>query len=125
VPDTASWKRVVRWLPVAAWLAAIFAFSSVPGDSLPSTGIDLTSAAHFTEYAVLGGLLVLAAVGGRRLSVKLALVLLLACSLYGVTDEFHQSFVPGRTPDPIDWATDTVGAGAAIAAIAISRRRRG
>ncbi|MGZ5007220.1 MAG: VanZ family protein [Methylobacter sp.] len=35
------------------------------------------------------------------------------CSLYGVSDEWHQSFVEGRTPDVADWLADTVGAGLA------------
>ncbi len=114
---------LMRWLPAVAWLAVIFAFSSIPGDSLPSTTIDLTSVAHVAEYAILATLLVFA-VGGRRVTIALALALLLACSLYGVTDEFHQSFVPGRTPDPIDWAMDTAGAAAAIGVLAVVRKRR-
>lgn len=32
------------------------------------------------------------------------------CSFYGVTDEWHQSFVIGRTPDVLDWLADTIGA---------------
>jgi VanZ family protein len=30
--------------------------------------------------------------------------------LYGGSDEIHQLFVEGRSADPVDWATDTVGA---------------
>lgn len=33
-----------------------------------------------------------------------------AASLYGVTDEIHQLFVPGRFCDPADWLVDTLGA---------------
>ena len=40
---------------------------------------------------------------------KLALVAVALASLYAVTDEFHQSFVPGRMCDPADWLTDTLG----------------
>ena len=36
-------------------------------------------------------------------------------SLYGVSDEWHQSFVPGRTPEVSDWAADTFGAAAGVA----------
>jgi VanZ family protein len=39
-------------------------------------------------------------------------------SLYGISDEFHQSFVPGRTPDVVDWLADTSGALLAVLLIA-------
>jgi VanZ family protein len=32
------------------------------------------------------------------------------CSFYGATDEWHQSFVPGRSSDIFDWVADTTGA---------------
>ena len=40
---------------------------------------------------------------------------------YGITDELHQAFVPGRLCDPADWLTDTLGAslGATLAAILV------
>ncbi len=31
------------------------------------------------------------------------------CSFYGVFDEWHQSFVPGRNSDVFDWLADTMG----------------
>ena len=34
--------------------------------------------------------------------------------IYGATDEWHQSFVPGRTPDINDLLADAVGAFAAV-----------
>src|SRR6266508_4598713 len=78
------------WLPVVAWAAVIFALSSIP--SL-STGLGfwdtlLRKAAHVTEYAILGALLV------RALRHELpALVVGIA---YAATDELHQHFVRGR-----------------------------
>jgi VanZ family protein len=104
-------------------MIAIFGFSSVQGSAIPSAVSPYSPIAHFTEYAVLAALLVFGA-GGRRLTVSLAITLLLVCSLYGVSDEFHQRYVTGRTPDPVDWATDTAGAATALAAIALVRRRR-
>jgi len=41
---------------------------------------------------------------------KLVIYSLIFCSLYGMSDEWHQSFVPGRMSDVADWAADTVGA---------------
>lgn len=47
-------------------------------------------------------------------SARMRMVLLVGAvalaSLYGVTDELHQLFVPGRMCDPADWLTDTLGA---------------
>jgi VanZ family protein len=34
---------------------------------------------------------------------------MLFCSFYGISDEWHQSFVPGRDADTMDWAADTFG----------------
>ncbi|MCX7707278.1 MAG: VanZ family protein, partial [Anaerolineae bacterium] len=43
--------------------------------------------------------------------------------LYAFSDEFHQSFVPGRHPDPLDILTDAAGAGAALAWVQWRARR--
>lgn len=40
----------------------------------------------------------------------LGLLTVTFCSLYGVSDEWHQSFVPGRDSSYKDWIADTVGA---------------
>jgi VanZ family protein len=44
----------------------------------------------------------------------LALVSIAFCSLYGASDEWHQSFVVGRSSDILDWLADTSGASAGI-----------
>jgi len=45
-------------------------------------------------------------------------------SAYGLTDEIHQAFVPGRSADPRDWVADTAGAVlGALLAVAYLRRR--
>ena len=91
------------WLPVVAWAALIFAFSSVPGLGTGLGGWDLVlrKLAHVAEYAVLGLLL-------ARATGKAGLAVLLG-TLYAATDEFHQAFVPGRAGRPLDVAIDVVG----------------
>lgn len=104
----------VRWAPSAVWMGVIFAFSSLPGSSVPG---GYSFQAHFAEYALFGLLVMLALARGPA-TLRWALVAVAVCSLYGVTDELHQAFVPGRTPDVLDWAMDTVGAAAGVAAAA-------
>lgn len=50
---------------------------------------------------------------------QVALFSVIFCSLYGVSDEWHQSFVIGRTPAVSDWLADTIGA--ALAAFLLLR----
>jgi VanZ family protein len=91
------------WLPVFAWAAVIFAFSSIPSLSsgLGEWDTVLRKGAHITEYAILGALLY------RALGVEtLALAIGIA---YAATDELHQHFVRGRHASPIDVAIDAVG----------------
>ncbi len=62
--------------------------------------------AHFTEYAVLGGLLaVLTAV----LPVSGIWLPWLIGTIYACTDEWHQAYLPGRVCDPMDVLVDACG----------------
>ena len=68
-------------------------------------------AAHFTEYAVLAFLVRRAFVTSSRAFLQrywFQLGLLLVV-IYGLLDEFHQSFVPSRTPSIYDSAIDVAG----------------
>jgi VanZ family protein len=91
------------WLPVVAWAAVIFAFSSVPhlGTGLGTWDTVLRKGAHVAEYAVLGALL-------YRALAREALALTAGIA-YAATDELHQHFVQGRHAAPVDVAIDAVG----------------
>jgi len=54
-----------------------------------------------------------------------ALLAVLASTVYGVTDEVHQRFVPGRTADLLDLAADAVGATIAAVGALAARWLRG
>lgn len=103
-----------RWLNVAGWVGALTwaAFLVVQSGS-PSVGGFLArilarfpdgadKVGHAGAYAVLGAFLTLAT--GR---VWVAVVI---ATLFGVTDEIHQYFVPGRFADVFDVLADGVGA---------------
>ena len=62
---------------------------------------------HFALYAVLGALL---GVGWLRSPKAISHGLLLIIgALYGMSDEWHQMYVPGRMPDVADWIADVAG----------------
>ena len=115
------------WTPALGWATAIFAMSSVHGQSLPPLpGFQLDKLVHAATYGILA-LLVRRGVGraageaSRALAVPAgwgsALAIFLT-SIYGVTDEIHQIFVPGRSADWQDWLADTLGA---ILAVGLQR----
>jgi VanZ family protein len=105
--------RLVRWGLVLGWMALIFFLSAQPDLPHPVSGwLDLliSSGAHFLLYGFLALLLRWAlGDGDRRLILAFGLAL-----LYGVSDEFHQSFVPGRVPDLLDLVSDGLGAALAL-----------
>jgi VanZ family protein len=108
------------WLPALLWMAVIFAFSTRHGGGhLPAAEVALRKLAHVTEYFVLTALLLRAL---RRSQVTSAVAVAIVAALaYAASDEWHQSFVPGRTATPRDVAID--GIGIALAAIAVTRSR--
>ena len=141
-----------HWLPVMLWMGFIFVMSTevgtashtsrilgpllkwlVPSISSEAIGIVHTlvrKGGHLTEYAVLALLglrAVLRSQRGRNRApsfFRSACLAALISAAYATTDEFHQSFVPGRTASGYDVAIDTTGAVAALAAAAGWRRIR-
>ncbi len=96
-------RALTIWLPVLAWAAVIFAFSSIPSLSsgLGVWDTVLRKGAHVTEYAILGALLYRA--------FEREVPALAAGIAYAATDELHQHFVRGRHASPVDVGIDAVG----------------
>ena len=78
---------------------------------------------HGAGYAVLAVLACRALAGGLvpPVTLRVAALAVIISVLYGVTDEWHQSFVPGRTADVWDLVKDLAGAVAGAAACALPR----
>lgn len=108
------------WLPPLAWMVIIFAFSAQHGGGhLPAAEVVLRKLGHAAGYLVLTLLLLRAL---RRSGVAVALPVAVGAALaYAISDEWHQSFVPGRTATARDVAID--GIGIALAALAATRTR--
>jgi len=124
-------RRIKKWCLVVIWMTIIFIFSSQNSEEssknnefivylLNLLGIDIDSIlngnadfiirkiAHFTEYFILYFLLFNALIEDMYFTSS-TIVAILITFLYAASDEFHQSFVPGRGPSFRDVFIDTFG----------------
>lgn len=98
------------WGPVLVWAAAIFAASSRSDTGLAGRIPDWLT--HGIAYGVLSLLLARALAGGfgAPLATGTAVLAVALATAYGVSDELHQSFVPGRDASAADVLKDLAGA---------------
>jgi VanZ family protein len=108
----------LRWLLVACWISTMFALSSIP--SLPlafahSSAFAFRTLAHIGEYAVLTALLCWAShlhVGSK---VRAWLFAALVATLYGLSDEWYQSWLAGGYGSFSNLGIDALGIAASYA----------
>jgi VanZ family protein len=121
-------SRLSLWLPVVALATLIFVLSSFPYLPTPP-GPYSDKWEHMAMYGLFSTLIVRALAGGRWPGVRAGVFwsAVVLSTLYGISDEVHQSFVPGRAADGADVVADAIGAAIAaglLLAWAIIRRRR-
>ncbi len=113
--------RARAWIAVGVWAAAIFALSSRPGPVVPFEIFPYQDKlGHFIQYAIFGALLFRAMKGTRHAHLWAILI----AAVYGVTDEFHQSFVPDRIASATDLCADVLGAAFAQAGFLVKGERQ-
>lgn len=129
---TSKW----RYVPALVCMIAIFISSSRSGEQLDSVlpwvqkwlpGLADFNPMHYVAYFILG-LTIAFALGKRAATWSGCLLNVVICVLYGLSDEWHQSFVPMRSPDPLDLLHDGMGAAAAaliVLLVLTVRNRRG
>ena len=103
-----------HWTPVILYAAAIFSVSSLQGKYVPSLFPGSDKVFHILEYMPFGFLVARAFDKTRRWG-SLMTVFWITCLfvfLYGLSDEFHQIFVPGRDFSFVDLGADVIGAAA-------------
>jgi VanZ family protein len=100
-------------MPAILWASIIFIVSSIPGTKLPSFALELNDKVIHCSIFFLLGVLVYRALepkikphsfDWRRLIISISAVI-----LYGISDEIHQGFVPGRSVDYRDALADSLG----------------
>jgi VanZ family protein len=112
-------RFLTHWLPPLLWMALIFlvsAQSDLPGPELPESLLKVLTrkSGHLLAYGCLAWLYWRAlaqALPGSPLTSILSFALAV---LYGVTDEYHQMFVPGREGKLTDVLIDGLGAGVTL-----------
>ncbi len=108
---------MIRWVLVFLWAGLIFYLSSIPN---LSSGFEsdfiLRKFAHIFIYFILTILIFQAFVGEKRINtikkiniLKILFVSFCLSFLYALSDEYHQSFVFGRTGSLKDVFIDTLG----------------
>jgi len=103
----------IRYIPMITVMGIIFFLSNQPGDRLDLPDIpDLDKVLHAVAYGVLAFTVLFAVPENknRKNPWGVSLLVVMFCLLYGISDEFHQSFVPNRMPSVMDVIADTTGA---------------
>jgi VanZ family protein len=114
------------WIPVLAWMAVIFLFSNqahsgdLTKEYLGDYNVPVRKLAHAFEYALLC-LLARRALGqsGGLFARHPNIFAIMLSALYALSDEYHQSFVPGRSATITDAGVDTLGAFFALALLKV------
>ena len=111
-------RLFLRIVPVVIIMGTIFLLSHQPGDTLPLPAFPGSDkVAHMIAYAALAAT-VLWFFGKEGIKNQKTTIFwtVLFCLCYGISDEFHQSFIPHRSVSGLDVLADTAGA-ALIAAL--------
>jgi VanZ family protein len=126
-------SRLWRYAPLVLWMAVIFLastgefsasntalliqpllrwfFPQISDERIAIFHFLVRKAGHFTEYAILGLLAARAFNTSSNISLRRRwfFAALILVSVYALLDEYHQSFVPSRTPSIYDSFIDMAG----------------
>jgi VanZ family protein len=109
-------RPLIYWGPVVGYAGLIFYLSALshPEDRLPSFLLKELSdkVLHVVEYSILSLLCYRAFrwTAGPTVARRAVVLAIVTASVYGLTDEAHQLFVPFREANWQDWLADTIGA---------------
>lgn len=107
IPPMSKW---IDWSALVGYCGLIFWLSAQETLPVPQVFNFQDKLIHAGAYFTMGAFCWRAFRHLGLQSGHLALLSILFCSVYGLSDEWHQSFVPGRSSSGWDWLADTVGA---------------
>lgn len=100
------------YLPLIIHWVTIFILTSLPSNKLPSAEVS-DKINHFLAFFVLGFFLNLTLkyqTKFSKLKKNILLITVIIAAGYGLLDELHQLFIPGRSAEVLDWLADFIGA---------------
>jgi hypothetical protein len=115
-----TFNIISYWMPFVIWAAVIFMFSAYPTtrtSQIHWQDFVVKKFAHVFVYFVFTVLLYRALINSGVKSKKSAYISIITAVIYGISDEYHQSFTPGREPTVRDVLFDSLGAFLAIYSI--------
>jgi len=124
--DVAPRSRWLAVMPLFGASAVLFWLSSIPDLSTPDLGFSWQDKIyHFVAYFVYGTSAQIAVVVWSSASTSMriqAVAVVLIGGLYGISDELHQTVVPGRDGSIADLIADVVGVAASTILLPAARR---
>jgi len=101
----------IAWALTISYMLLIFLISSIPYPEQPEFLRDKHApiVEHILEYSILGLLLLGSFRSTKRSEKQVAILAVSIGILYGISDEIHQLFVPGRYCEFIDVMADSLG----------------
>ena len=114
-------RNFFRWIPTIIYSGVIFFLSGQTHNTSSST---VNVLAHFLEFGLFACAIVWGVTSGflGDLTLKRTVWIFVAVVIYAVSDEFHQSFVPGREASVGDVIVDTAGAASFLLLIYLFKR---
>ena len=104
-------------------MAALFYLSSLPGSPQSLAFSFGDKIAHAVAFGILGLFLSFARLPYPFGSIKRVALVTLVVTAYGISDELHQGFVPGRDASTLDALADFIGGLGAAASVVWWQRR--
>ena len=100
-------KSIVYKFILGGYMVLILCISSIPANSMPSLGFqNVDKVAHFLEYAILGILAVHSFIPKKGYQL---FFIIFSGFVFGVFDEWWQSFISDRHTSLFDLLADNIG----------------
>jgi len=111
MPTKSVFSYLKFWIPVLFCMAIIFYLSSIPGKDVPPLFPYQDIVYHFGIYFLLAFFFARALLNSYPASsvTKILVFTVVFAFIYGISDELHQSFVPGRSVAGLDVFIDSIG----------------